>query len=595
MTENLAMKYIFFDTETTGLPKEYGAPYTDIDNWPRLIQLAWIVYDYTTIVTKKNFIIKPIGFDIPNSSTKVHGVSTKQALEEGQKVEMVLKEFLNDAQDAAAFIGHNINFDLKIIQSELYRLNINNSLHQIEVLDTMILSTEYCKIPNKQHRYRFPKLIELYSKLFSESFDNMHDAMADIEATARCFWALIDRKIIDKEKYPCLLTSSEKQSLAERYNKQAIEIIWGTRRGELAIDIVFGTRSDNKKAEALYLKSAKLGNTEGMYKVALYNIGGITSNRKDYDTALYWLEKIVCLSKKQKVSWYKETLRELVRIYKDLGNKSMVIKYQQLLEDENTRKYKAILSNYNNSESDYYNIVLSLKEGINGFSKDIDRAHKLMELGMEKGYRSLYGMYSNYLREQGDERYFGYLLEYIKDTEKELEKEYSYMKWSYNKTAAINMYTLHKNHWLTEKYRMVAEAYIKGFGTKLDLKEAVKYLQKALHCNRKDYETSFLFARLHNGEFGLSCVNYDISINQLNLLPLEYMNNKYPYALLGDAYIGKSWINFFKAGQCYEKYPDISNYKSALRKKYCTIRNILHLSIILLVLIFILVLAMSNL
>ena len=83
-------------------------------------------------------------------------------------------------------------------------------------------------------------------------------------------------------------------------------------------------------------------------------------------------------------------------------------------------------------------------------------------------------------------------------------------------------------------------------------------------------------------------------INQLELLPLKYMDNKYPFALLGDAYIGKSWKKFFKARQCYEKYPDISNYKSTLRKKYCTIRNILNFSIILLVLIFILVLVMSN-
>lgn len=162
---------------------------------------------------------------------------------------------MTDAQDADAIIGHNIKFDIKVVQSELYRLNMDNRLGQIEVLDTMVLSTGYCKIPNKQYGYRYPKLIELYNKLFSESFDNMHDAMADIEATAKCFWALIDRRIIDKENYPCLLTPSEKQNLAENYNKQAIEIVWGTRRGS------------REEAEALYLKSAKLGNTEECIKL----------------------------------------------------------------------------------------------------------------------------------------------------------------------------------------------------------------------------------------------------------------------------------------------------------------------------------------
>ncbi len=34
------MKYLFFDTETTGVPKDYKAPSSDTDNWPRMVQLA---------------------------------------------------------------------------------------------------------------------------------------------------------------------------------------------------------------------------------------------------------------------------------------------------------------------------------------------------------------------------------------------------------------------------------------------------------------------------------------------------------------------------------------------------------------------------
>ena len=36
---------LFFDTETTGLPKKYDAPASNVDNWPRLIQLSWIICD----------------------------------------------------------------------------------------------------------------------------------------------------------------------------------------------------------------------------------------------------------------------------------------------------------------------------------------------------------------------------------------------------------------------------------------------------------------------------------------------------------------------------------------------------------------------
>ena len=37
--------YLFFDTETTGLPRSWKAPITDSNNWPRLVQIAWLVFD----------------------------------------------------------------------------------------------------------------------------------------------------------------------------------------------------------------------------------------------------------------------------------------------------------------------------------------------------------------------------------------------------------------------------------------------------------------------------------------------------------------------------------------------------------------------
>ena len=502
------MKYIFFDTETTGLPKDYEAPYTDIDNFPRLVQLAWIVYEDTRVVSRKNKIIKPIGFAIPEEATNVHGISTQSAIEKGQKVEVVLRSFLKDVRGADVLIGHNIKFDLNIVQSELFRFNIENDLDQIEVLDTMLLSVDYCKIPSKKYGFRYPKLIELYNKLFSKSFDDMHNAMADVKATAKCFWAMLDRGIIDREEYTCLLSEKEKkesaernidreeytcllsekekEELAERYNKEAIEIVWGTRYGD---------------AEELYLKSARLGNTESMYKVALYNLGGVTSKRKDYDTALYWLEKIVLLSKTQKVSWYKETLSDLIKIYKEFGNSQKVEFYQQLLDKEKNSQISDIIENAEKSESGYYKLVSSYFYGNNGFTKDKEHAYALLEEGIKRGYRKLYGMYSEYLLEKGDERYFDYILEDIKDTEIALEKEKDYMKWSHDERTSSYMYGIHKKLWLTKKYRIVAEAYLKGFGVQQNFKEAERYLWKALSCDSKDYDSKYLLDKLKSGKF----------------------------------------------------------------------------------------------
>ena len=215
------MKYIFFDTETTGLPHNYNAPYTDINNWPRLVQLAWIVYDNNSIIARKNYLIKPIGFTIPQSATNIHGVSMANALENGHKIQSILNVFLEDTKDANALIGHNVEFDLKVVQAELYRLNIDNNFSGVTILDTMRLSTNFCKIPNKRYGYRYPKLIELYNILFSESFDNMHNAIADVEATAKCFWAMLDRGIINRNDYPSLFSDQERGESSEPNNNQA--------------------------------------------------------------------------------------------------------------------------------------------------------------------------------------------------------------------------------------------------------------------------------------------------------------------------------------------------------------------------------------
>ncbi len=52
--------YLFFDTETTGIPKNYKAPASDLKNWPRLVQLAWLATDDTGIeIRSAERIVKP--------------------------------------------------------------------------------------------------------------------------------------------------------------------------------------------------------------------------------------------------------------------------------------------------------------------------------------------------------------------------------------------------------------------------------------------------------------------------------------------------------------------------------------------------------
>src|SRR5215475_11421885 len=98
--------YLIFDTETTGVPHNKSAPITDLDNWPRLVQLAWQLHDANgKLLSRHNYIIKPDGFDIPFKAEQVHGVSTRRAMEEGVDLKDAFAHFINDLKKTKQLVG----------------------------------------------------------------------------------------------------------------------------------------------------------------------------------------------------------------------------------------------------------------------------------------------------------------------------------------------------------------------------------------------------------------------------------------------------------------------------------------------------------
>ena len=188
--------FLTFDSETTGLPKNYKAPLSDSDNWPRLVQLAWQINDNKgKLKSNKSYIIKPQGFTIPYNSEKVHGISTEIALKEGHNLEFVLKEFENDLFLSKYIIGHNIDFDINIVGAEYYRKKIKSCLEDKIKIDTGKISKQFCNLSGGiGGRLKMPKLIELYEILFGEKFSDAHDATYDVNATAKSFFELVKKE-----------------------------------------------------------------------------------------------------------------------------------------------------------------------------------------------------------------------------------------------------------------------------------------------------------------------------------------------------------------------------------------------------------------
>ena len=212
--------YLIFDTETTGLPRDYSAPITDFDNWPRLVQLAWQLHDHTgKLMSSGNYIVKPEGFTIPFNSEKIHGISTKRAKKEGHDLEFVLQQFRKDIDRAYFLIGHNVSFDESVMGAEFLRKKIPSAIMDKPKIDTKDESTEYVGIPNGRGGFKWPTLTELHKKLFGTDFEDAHDAAADVEATTRAFLELVRLGVINVN-FPLdarLYESSQSYMVREHY------------------------------------------------------------------------------------------------------------------------------------------------------------------------------------------------------------------------------------------------------------------------------------------------------------------------------------------------------------------------------------------
>ncbi len=114
--------YLFFDTETTGIPRRRSAPVTELDNWPRVVQLAFLRTDAEGHAAARGAcIIKPAGFVIPPEAARVHGITTERALAEGVALQTALAEFQAAAAEAAVLVAHNMDFDGNILGAEFLR------------------------------------------------------------------------------------------------------------------------------------------------------------------------------------------------------------------------------------------------------------------------------------------------------------------------------------------------------------------------------------------------------------------------------------------------------------------------------------------
>ncbi len=193
------MKAFVFDTETTG----FSSKDRPLSEQPYIVQFAGILGEASqekgfVEIERINLMIKP-RISIPFGASQVHGIYDKD-VENAPYIEEVISQILRFLNTADLVVGHNIEFDEQIIRDELARLGRNGDYQPMKSLCTMRTSTDYCKLPGRGFSFKSPRLSELHKHLFGEYFTGAHDAMFDVEATARSFGELLKREVIKLEE-----------------------------------------------------------------------------------------------------------------------------------------------------------------------------------------------------------------------------------------------------------------------------------------------------------------------------------------------------------------------------------------------------------
>lgn len=189
--------YLIFDTETTTFPSNYLD--RNHPNQARMMQLGILVLDETfkEVFAFKSLIRLPEGKVCSDGAFAAHGISVERCNKFGLPSDVAIKVLENLYGDSIRCIGHNLQFDARLVEIEDSTFPFVYGKH----ICTMEIMTPICRLPKTSNRgsgeFKWPKLQEAYQFVTGKQFDGAHDALADVRATAEIFkWCVAKGHIV---------------------------------------------------------------------------------------------------------------------------------------------------------------------------------------------------------------------------------------------------------------------------------------------------------------------------------------------------------------------------------------------------------------
>lgn len=180
--KTFTMSFIALDTETTGLPTSRAKPTSkNLHHYDscRMVSIAIVEFnEFGKEVDSMSVIIYPDDFKV--DATHIHGITQERAEKEGKHFNDIYHILTGLLYICPNVVGHNLQFDLNVIQSEMLRRGLDDT-----VMDYI---NPICTL--KLYRQIFLKPIKLgilYKGLFGKELEGAHSALNDARAAGEVY------------------------------------------------------------------------------------------------------------------------------------------------------------------------------------------------------------------------------------------------------------------------------------------------------------------------------------------------------------------------------------------------------------------------
>lgn len=207
------MKALFFDTETTGLPL-FSEPSED-PRQPHIVQLAALLVDLDSrkVHASIDLTVLHDGWVSEPKALAAHGITPEMAAAVGVHEWTALALFCQLWKRADLRIGHNEQFDARIVRIGLHRFA--NEIHSTTSDEwkagkaecTQLLSTPILKLPPTpamraagRNHHKSANLREAYRHFIGQDLVDAHSAFADAKACMDVYFAIKGNPIVQSAR-----------------------------------------------------------------------------------------------------------------------------------------------------------------------------------------------------------------------------------------------------------------------------------------------------------------------------------------------------------------------------------------------------------